>query len=301
MALRVTSNMMSTQVLRNLNRNLYKMSEQQNQLSTGRKLNKPSDDPVGVTYALRYRSELSANDQYSRNVDTALGWLDTTDSVMSQAEEVMNRLKELVVQASNGTNPESALSSIESEIQELKEQLGDLGNTQINGKYIFNGQTYDIKPYDSNNPDSYASVVTDPKGVEYTVGQGVTFQINTSGNDFFGGKDDTDNVFSIIDRLSDALKNSRFDDINSELENIDSRLNTMVSVHAETGARTNRVELMQNRLSNENLSLTELQSKTEDADIAELMIQANVTSNIYEASLSAGAKIITPSLVNFIS
>ncbi|WP_178023361.1 flagellar hook-associated protein FlgL [uncultured Paenibacillus sp.] len=297
MALRVTSNMMSNQVLRNLNRNLNKMSEQQNQLSTGRKLNKPSDDPVGVTYALRYRSELSANDQYSRNVDTALGWLDTTDSVMSQAEDVMNRLKELAVQASTGSNPQSALNSIASEFQELKKQLSDLGNTQINGKFIFNGQTYDIKPYDANDP---SSAETDSGAVEYTVGQGVTFQINTSGNDFFGEKNGTDNVFSIIDRMLTAMSTSSFPDIAKEVENIDSRLNKMVSVHAETGARTNRVELMQTRLENESLGLTELQSKTEDADIAELMIKSNVSSNIYQASLSAGAKIITPTLVDFI-
>ncbi len=300
MALRVTSNMMSNQVLRNLNRNLNKMSEQQNQLSTGRKINKPSDDPVGVTYALRYRSELSANDQYSRNVDTALGWLDTTDSVMSQVEDVMNRIKELTVQASNGTNPQSALDSIDSEIQELKEQLVDLGNTQINGKYIFNGQTYDIKPYDLNGQVPLSSTETDRGAVEYTVGQGVSFQINTSGNDFFGEKDGTDNIFSVLTRLSDAMQNSRFDDIRKELTNIDSRLNTMVSVHSETGARTNRVELMRNRLENENLSLTELQSKTEDADIAQLMIESNVSSNVYQASLSVGAKIITPTLVDFI-
>jgi flagellar hook-associated protein 3 FlgL len=301
MALRVTSNMMSNQVLRNLNRNLNKMSEQQNEMSTGRKINKPSDDPVGVTYALRYRSELAGNEQYSRNVDTALGWLDTTDSVMSQVEDVMNRIKELTVQASNGTNPQSALDSIDSEIQELKEQLVDLGNTQINGKYIFNGQTYNVQPYDLDGPIPLGSIETDSGAVEFTVGQGVKFQINTSGNDFFGAKDGTDNIFNILTRLSDAMQNSRFDDISSELSSLDSRLTKMVSVHSETGARTNRVELMQTRLENENLSLTELQSKTEDADIAQLMIESNVASNVYQASLSVGAKIITPTLVDFIS
>ncbi len=300
MALRVTSNMMSNQVLRNLNKNLNKMADLQNQQSTGRKLNKPSDDPVGVTYALRYRSELSANNQYQRNVDTALGWLDTTDSVMSQAESVMGRLKELSVQASNGTNPQSALDSVKAELQELKAQFADLGNTQINGKYIFNGQTYDILPYDSNNPTSLAVAETNTDPVEYTVGLGVTFQINTSGNDFFGENNGTDNVFNIIDKLSTAMDNGRYEDITKELANIDSRLNKMVSVHAETGARTNRVELMQNRLDSEDFSLTSLQAKTEDADIADLLINTNIASNIYQASLSAGAKIITPTLVDFI-
>lgn len=300
MALRVTSNMMSNQVLRNLNKNLNNMADLQNQQSTGRKLNKPSDDPVGVTYALRYRSELSANEQYTRNVDTALGWLDTTDSVMSQAESVMSRLKELAVQASTGTNPQSALDSIDAEFKQLRMQLADLGNTQINGKYIFNGQTYDIKPYDTSNPESLATLQTDIAAVEYTVGQGVTFQINTSGNEFFGEPNGEDNIFNIINKISDALINGRFEDITNELPHIESRLDKMVSVHAETGARTNRVELMENRLGNENYHLTQLQSKTEDADIAEVIIQTNIAANIYEASLSAGAKIITPTLVDFI-
>ncbi|GIP47432.1 flagellar hook-associated protein FlgL [Paenibacillus sp. J53TS2] len=300
MALRVTSNMMSNQVLRNLNRNLNKMSEQQNQLSTGRKINKPSDDPVGVTYALRYRSELSANDQYQKNVDTALSWLDMTDTSMSQAESIMERLKELTVKASSGTNPQNALDSISAEIQQLKVQLSDIGNSQINGKYIFNGQTYDIKPYNSIDP---ASVVTDPGSVEYAVGQGILFQINTTGNEFFGNNGEQDNVFSIIDRLTTAMSgtsSSNFDDIAKELSNIDSRTNKMLAVHAETGARTNRVELMESRLYNEEYSLTELQTKTEDADIADLTIKASVSSNIYQASLAAGAKIITPTLIDFI-
>ncbi|MNO75144.1 flagellar hook-associated protein FlgL [compost metagenome] len=74
----------------------------------------------------------------------------------------------------------------------------------------------------------------------------------------------------------------------------------MLAVHAETGARTNRVELMESRLYNEEYSLTELQTKTEDADIADLTIKASVSSNIYQASLAAGAKIITPTLIDFI-
>jgi flagellar hook-associated protein 3 FlgL len=276
------------------------MSNQQNQISTGRKINKPSDDPVGVTYALRYRSELSANEQFQKNVDTALGWVNTTDSVMSQAEEVMNRIKSLAVQGSSGSNPQNALDSIESELQELKKQLGELGNTQFNGKYIFNGQTYDTMPYNLADPNNLASVQTDSQGVTYNVGQGVTFQINSSGNEFFGSQGETDNIFAIIDRLSVAMKNGKFDDIAAESTHIESRMNTMLSTHAEVGARTNRVELMQNRLSNEDLSLNELQSKVEDTDIAEMMIKSSVSQNIYQASLQVGAKIISPTLVDFI-
>ncbi|GJM82094.1 hypothetical protein HMSSN139_45900 [Paenibacillus sp. HMSSN-139] len=145
--------------------------------------------------------------------------------------------------------------------------------------------------------------MTDPGSVEYAVGQGILFQINTTGNEFFGNNGEQDNVFSIIDRLTTAMSgtsSSNFDDIAKELSNIDSRTNKMLAVHAETGARTNRVELMESRLYSEEYSLTELQTKTEDADIADLTIKTSVASNIYQASLAAGAKIITPTLVDFI-
>ncbi len=72
MSFRVTQSMMNTQMLRNITNNLGRMNNMQNQLSTGMRINKPSDDPVGITFALRYRSELDSNDQYTDNVSSAL-------------------------------------------------------------------------------------------------------------------------------------------------------------------------------------------------------------------------------------
>lgn len=133
MAIRVTSGMMSTQMLSNLNRNLYRMDNMSNQIATGRKINKPSDDPVGVTYALRYRAELASNEQYQTNTDAAVSWLDATDSNMQQALDVMKRLKELAVQGANGTLSDSDLQAVNLEVDELKQHLVDIGNTQIRG------------------------------------------------------------------------------------------------------------------------------------------------------------------------
>lgn len=300
MAIRVTSGMMSTQMLSNLNRNLNRMDTMSNQISTGRKINKPSDDPVGVTYALRYRAELAANEQYQTNTDAAVSWLDTTDSNMQQALDVMKRLKELAIQGSNGTLSGSDLEAVNLEVDELKNHLVDIGNTQIRGKYIFNGQTYDQMPYQlSGGVTDYADVQTDNGGVIYSISQQVTFQINTSGNEFFGSTTDTDNIFRIIDNLSAALNSEDQAAISQQLENIESRSNKMQAALSEVGARSNRIELVQNRLLDQNLNFTTLQSKTEDADVASLMIQATSAQTIYEASLKSSAQIMQPSLMDF--
>ncbi|WDM21643.1 flagellar hook-associated protein FlgL [Paenibacillus polymyxa] len=305
--MRVTNNMLSSQLLLNLNRNSERMNNTQNQMSTGRKLNKPSDDPVGITYSLRYRSELSSNEQYQRNVDSTVSWLDFNDTVMDQAGQIMQRVRELTVQASTGTNPQSALDSINKEIGQLKEQMIDVVNSQLNGKYIFNGQTYDKKPYDlplnadnTHDTSGAASIATDTGNVNFIVGENVALPINVTGNEVVGTSTDADNLFAIFNQLSAALASGDIKASGDQLANIDTRMDKMLKVRSEMGAKSNRVELMQSRLSDLKVNLTDLQSKTEDADYAELLMNSKIQENIYNASLSAGAKIISASLVDFL-
>lgn len=279
--LRVTSNMMNSQLLLNLNRNARTMNDTQLQLSSGRKINKPSDDPVGITYSLRYRAELSSNEQYTKNVDSALSWLDYNDTVLGQAGDVVQKIRELSVQAATGTNPQSALDSINEEVMQLKEQLVDIANSTLNGKYIFNGEQYSTKPYDfakgaDGTYDVSKPVTTDPGQIQFIVGEGVRMPISMTGNDVFGNTGDSDNLYTIINSISAGLKAGDLGAISGQLDNIDTRMETILTARSEIGAKTNRVELMQERLSDLNVNLTDLQAKTEDADYEGLIMQSKI-------------------------
>ncbi|MEK5257186.1 flagellar hook-associated protein FlgL [Paenibacillus sp. FSL F4-0125] len=303
--LRVTSNMMNSQLLLNLNRNARTMNDTQLQLSSGRKINKPSDDPVGITYSLRYRAELSSNEQYTKNVDSALSWLDYNDTVLGQAGDVVQKIRELTVKAATGTNPQSALDSINEEVMQLKEQIVDIGNSTLNGKYIFNGEQYNTKPYDftkgaDGTYDVSKAITTDSGQIQFIVGEDVRMPISTTGNDVFGNTGDADNLFAIINQLSVALKSGDSKGISAQLGLIDTRVEKILTARSEIGAKTNRVELMQDRLSDLNINLTDLQAKTEDADYEGLIMNSKIQENIYNASLSVGAKIISTTLVDFI-
>ncbi|WP_197071251.1 flagellar hook-associated protein FlgL [Paenibacillus sp. FSL H7-0737] len=303
--LRVTSNMMNSQLLLNLNRNARTMNDTQLQLSSGRKINKPSDDPVGITYSLRYRAELSSNEQYTKNVDSALSWLDFNDTVLGQAGDVVQKIRELSVQAATGTNPQSALDSINEEVMQLKEQLVDIANSTLNGKYIFNGEQYSTKPYDfakgaDSTYDVSKPITTDTGQIQFIVGEGVRMPISITGNEVFGNTGDADNLYAIINNISAGLKAGDLGAISGQLDNIDARMETILTARSEIGAKTNRVELMQERLSDLNVNLTDLQAKTEDADYEGLIMQSKIQENIYNASLSVGAKIISTTLVDFI-
>ncbi|WP_138496175.1 flagellar hook-associated protein FlgL [Paenibacillus pinistramenti] len=302
MAIRITSGMMHTQLLGNLNNTMYSVNQLQEQVSTGRKINKASDDPVGATYALKYRSELKSNDQYQTNVDASLSLLNYTDSIMDQAGQVMTKLKELVVQGSSDTMSEADRTSIKNEVEELKKQMVDLGNSQLNDKYIFNGQQYDKKPYElSSTVTSYGDIDTDTGAISYTITSGVTLQANSSGSDFFGSSQDTDNVFDLMDKVIEDLDSGDSTDLANQLTGIESRTSKMLAERAEVGAITNRAELVQSRLESEEDNVTELQANTEDADIDKLMIQVTTAQTIYESALKAASSVMSTSLVDFMS
>lgn len=300
--MRITQGMMHSQLIRNLNNNLNSLDRLNLQLTTKMKINKPSDDPVGITYSLRYRSELSANEQYMKNAESALSWLEFSDKAMQQVEDVIHRLQELVVKGAS-TNPQTALDAIKGEVDELKKQLVDIANSQINGKYVFNGQKTDQKPY---NVDTAAADVTDSGNIQYELGTGVNVNLNIPGSDIFGppvkpGEEETsDNLFAILDQLSDALAKGNNEKVGDQADKLSQRLNTILSAHAEVGARSNRVELMHDRLDGLRINLTELQSKVEDVDYSEAIMQYKIEESAYQASLSVGARIIMPSLLDYL-
>ncbi|GGK23924.1 flagellar hook-associated protein FlgL [Caldalkalibacillus thermarum] len=295
--MRVTPKMISDQMLNNLNRNLSRLEKVQWQLSTGRKISKPSDDPVGLNYALRYRSELAANQQYQRNLDSALSWLENADTMVGQVVNVIQRARELTVQGSTGSNSAQSLQAIAAEIDQLIEQLREIANSRFNGKYIFNGQRTDQPPYPD---DDFAAAQFDTGKIEFEVGRGVTIAVNQHAGEIFGEGTETDNLFIVLGQIRDALRDNDPEAAEALLGQLDSRMDKVLEKWADIGARYNRLELMDNRLKDNTLNFTNLLSKTEDADLAEVIINLRTEENIYRSSLAAGARIIQPSLIDFL-
>jgi flagellar hook-associated protein 3 FlgL len=330
---RITQGMMNSQLLSNLNNNLNRMSDYQNQMSTSRKINKPSDDPVGITYALRYRSDLAANDQYQKNVGSAVSSMEFNDTMLTQTTSIMHRIRELAVQGANGTNSDISLGSIKSEMIQLTNQLVTIGNTQFNGKYVFNGQKTDIAPYkegitepNPSDPNSLYVVnakdsITDKGEIKLEIATGVTLSLNVLGNEIFGVKapaappagpvppagpapapvpSTDDSIFTVMEDIVNTLYKNDSKGMSGILARLDSRMEKIIGVAADIGAKSNRIQLASDRLKDIDINLQTLQSKTEDVDMAELITNMKTSENVYQASLSVGAKVISPSLVDFL-
>lgn len=294
---RVTQSMLNLQLNRNLNNNLSRMEKLQDQMASGKRINKPSDDPVGISFSLRYRSEISLNDQYQRNVDSATSWLEYADKMLEQVGNVMQRARELAVQGATGTNPQDALDTIASEIEQLYDQTLSIANSQFNGKYVFNGEKTDVRPYTFA---SAGSEETDNGKIMFEIGIGVRMPVNVTGNEVFGQPGTTNNMFNILQNLSSSLKNGNLSGVGKAIELMDQRLGAVLANRADIGAKTNRIELAEDRLKDININLSGLQSKTENADMAAVIMNLKMDENVYQASLSAGARIIRPTLIDFL-
>lgn len=298
MSNRVTQGMMNIQLLRNLNNNLGRLEKLQDQLSTGRRINKPSDDPVGISFSMRYRSEISVNNQYQRNVDSASSWLSYTDKMLDQAGQVLHRVRELAVQGANGTNSDESLKAMKSETEQLYDQMVSIGNSKFNGKYVFNGELTEQIPFpDGNNA---MNAVTDTEDVQFEIGLGVRLAVNKTAEQVFGQSGEEDNIFKVIQDLIQSLDSKNQVSIGKAIEGIDTRMNRFLEQRADIGAKTNRIELAEDRLKDIDLNVQSLQSKTEDADLSKVITSLKMDENVYQASLSAGAKLIRPSLLDFL-
>jgi flagellar hook-associated protein 3 FlgL len=301
MSIRVTQNILNSNMLFNLQRNNKMMETYQDQLSTGKKINKPSDNPVTAVRGMFYRSSLNEIDQFKRNLDHGLSWMTSTDEALNEVTEVLQRVRELTVQGSNGTNDSTARTAIAEEINQLKNHLGEIANSQFSGKYIFAGTDVKNPPFgvDTTIANSSGEFINKNQEVlELEVWLKSNIQMNVRGVDIFNNQD-IGGVFTVLSDIVDQFRDSNETDSN-HLSSLDSQIDNILKERSELGARMNRIELAMSRMDGIEVSTTRLLSQEEDIDISQVIINLKAQENVQRAALSAGARIIQPSLVDFL-
>ncbi|MFW2487070.1 flagellar hook-associated protein FlgL [Clostridium chromiireducens] len=146
MSSRITNSMLSTNYLRNMNRNMSNMKMLQNQLASGKEINKASDNPYKAGRSMQLHTEISYNKQFNENIKDTSNWLDTTDTALSQMGDVFGRIETLLVNAGNGAYGNDEKAAIQDEIKEKVNELSQILNTSFDGSYIFGGTKTGSKP-----------------------------------------------------------------------------------------------------------------------------------------------------------
>ena len=145
--MRITSNMIMNTVTRNLALSQSRFLRIQTMASSGRRINRPSDDPIGITKDLGFRSDLSEISQFRKNINQALSWFNFSDQAMGNMNELISRAKELAVQFANDTYDQNARAAGATNIRDVFEQIIEAANTQFEGNYIFSGTRTDVSPF----------------------------------------------------------------------------------------------------------------------------------------------------------
>jgi flagellar hook-associated protein 3 FlgL len=296
---RITTGMLSARVLGDLNRVSERLTKTQSKIASGKEIERPSDDPFGVSRAMVLRENLDGVRQYERNVEDARGWQDAAESALDRVTDVVQRARELLVQGAGDTMDKTARASIAREIEELTASVKEFGNASYKGQYLFGGIRTDAPPWPASTDVYQGQAGT----VARQIGPGVSVQVNV---DIAGvlGDGQASGDGGLLHVLRDITSHLRADDgealRGSDLTRLDDKLEQILDVRALNGARSNRLESALGRLGElEEASISQL-SETEDVDIAKAMIDFSSQQAAYQAALKAGANIVQSSLMDFL-
>ncbi|SET09509.1 flagellar hook-associated protein 3 FlgL [Oceanobacillus limi] len=295
--MRVTQSMLSNNMLKNLDNSYSNLGKYMDQLSTGKKINRPSDDPVVAMKGMNYRSQVIEVEQFQRNIGEVHNWMDNSDAALDKATQALQKLRELAVQASSDTYDTDERKSIMEEAEQLKEHLADIANTKVNGKYIFNGDNTKNAPITFGADGEINTIDFDTSDVNIEVANGTKLKANIDPVKAFGA---SGSVFGDIDKFINALNDNNQEGINQSIESLDENINNTINTRADLGARMNRLELVENRLAEQEVIATKMMSENEDIDYEEVITNLITQESVHRAALSAGSRIIQPTLLDFL-
>ena len=288
--MRVTNSMMTATVKRNLFRQAEQLAKKQETMASGKRINRPSDDPLGYGKVLDYRKTLTSLGQYDRNIQNAKNRTEFIETTLEGVEELMVDAKNWAVNqsASASMDREAAITSV----QNIREQMLQMSNSKMGNVYVFAGFQTLTPPFASdgayNGDNGYYSVMT---------ADNMEMQVEADGSRIFQGAED---VFDALDELIVGLQTDDVALIHDQIDRFEQAQGQVQMVRAESGAKYQQLQLVEQQTAKLKLTFEEMMDSTEKAIIEETVIDFNNQELAYELALNAAAKIIQPTLMDFL-
>jgi flagellar hook-associated protein 3 FlgL len=288
--MRVTNSMMTATVKRNLFRQAEQLAKKQETMASGKRINRPSDDPLGYGKVLDYRKTLTSLGQYDRNIQNAKNRTEFIETTLEGVEELMVDAKNWAVNqsASASMDREAAITSV----QNIREQMLQMSNSKMGNVYVFAGFQTLTPPFASdgtyNGDNGYYSVMT---------ADNMEMQVEADGSRIFQGAED---VFDALDQLIVGLQTDDVALIHDQIGRFEQAQDQVQMVRAESGAKYQQLQLVEQQTAKLKLTFEEMMDSTEKAIIEETVIDFNNQELAYELALNAAAKIIQPTLMDFL-
>ena len=288
--MRVTNQMMANQMTAQLFRQVTQMVKTQEQINSGKRINRPSDDPADMSSVLSYRTTISNIEQYSDTISKTKLNINTVDDLLAMVGDLLIDAKEIAYD----TSP-TMRSELAEDVASIRDQILQMANYQIDGQYIFSGESSDTAPYNSTTWNYNG----DDGTRDALIGENMQIHLTADGTSIFGA--DSDNVFNILNDLETALTSPASPtDIEAQISRLDTANDRVTTVRAKNASVYQRLEATEKHYDYFKVNVQELLSNTEDADVAAAIINYKVQQTTYESTLATSSMIIKKSLIDFL-
>lgn len=317
MTLRITPQMVDNSSLSTISLDLNQLDQTQQSLSTGYKINQPSDNPYGAALSLSLNAQIKAFGAYTQNINQGTAWVETTSNALQSLQQVAQRVRELAVEGSNSTFSASDLASTAQEIQQLIGQTKEVGDTQYDGSYIFAGTAVNTRPYDPS-PTGSDVFQGNTNQISYAIGPNTTLQISANAYNVLGdgvgpagaftpsgtpGTPGTGGLLATMRQVYNDMTGTAGGtqaDLSNQLTNLDANIKQLEMVQAQVGATQDRLQMASSRITAMKTADTTELGNVRDTDMAAATMRFSTEQAGYQAALQSTASIIQTSLLNFL-
>ncbi len=298
---RITQGMIIDRTLRNLNAQLRQLATVQDQLATGSRVNRPSDDPLAARSAVNTRTLIAQQEQFLSNMTDIQPHLTESNTTLQRGVDILQRARELTIQGANETNGQSQLDSIALEINELLESMVVAGNHETNGRFIFAGTRTLNRPFVETRVAGDITAVAyqgNTNDLDVAIAENTTVTVNVDGVDAFQNSVD---IFATLIGIRDDLRSGNQAALQTtRLDELDSGLEQLLLSESTLGAVENRLTRVSGNTEEAIVSLRILLSDKIDVDFAEATLDFNNAISSFESALNASARVMQPTLLDFL-
>ena len=294
--MRISNRMMFDRMLAQIALTQQNLARVQERVGSGRKVNRPSDDPLGASRILSARTRIDRNQQYERNIAVALSDLGATEAVFDSMQSLLARVSELSVQAATGTMGAPERAAIGLEVGQLIAQALELGNTKHAGRFLFAGHKTDTEPFVPDLAANPTAVTYNGDGgaISREIDEAERVAIN------FPGTQTWPAIFSTLIQFRDDLMANDAVALSSSTAQIDAQFEALSAIRSELGAKMRRIEVAEQRLGDQIAMIQADTSVIEDADLTESIVELQVRETAYQAALAVAGRTLNLSLLDFL-
>jgi len=302
--MRVTPKITISNFIRNIHQQASAILKTQQQIASQKRINKISDDPIGVGQVLAYRDKIATIEQYKENIDRGISQIESNELTLDFASDLVLTAQRMAENySSEGVSPEEK-KIVAQQIKDLYEQLESLANSKFNNNYVFAGHATDTAPF-SHDADYNVTYHGDDGQLRIMVGDNVEVNIDADGRNIFqnaanGGV----NLFDELKNLIDGLENADLVDGSAQIQATIAPLfearQQINDRRSEYAPALYRLQYTNDYWDNLKPKLQDALADTEQSDITQAALELKNLETAYEITLATAARIIQPSLMDFL-